>query len=157
MANAGVRSKREVLLDTGYFVEKGVLSDSDIRICKDRLREIALRIDFYRDKIRAIIDVQDEAYRISRFVRLIGNEISFLMGVVAIFAHTPGLSHWLWKYWAPAIFHFNVGFVMKPPVVVVGRGTRMRVLSMFRGIPVPRTFDFWLGLDAQMLYGVVWN
>ena len=29
MADAGVRSKREVLLDTGYFVEKGVLSDDD--------------------------------------------------------------------------------------------------------------------------------
>lgn len=29
MANAGVRSKREVLLDTGYFVEKGILSDDD--------------------------------------------------------------------------------------------------------------------------------
>ena len=43
MANAGVSSKREVLLDTGYFVEKGILSDSDIEICKDRLREIALR------------------------------------------------------------------------------------------------------------------
>ena len=48
MANAGVRPKREILLDTGYFVEKGILSDSDIAICKDRLREIALRIDFYR-------------------------------------------------------------------------------------------------------------
>ena len=47
MANAGVRSKREVLLDTGYFVEKGVLSNSDIEICKDRLREIA--IHFHTD------------------------------------------------------------------------------------------------------------
>ena len=155
MANAGVRSKREILLDTGYFVEKGVLSDSDIAICKDRLREIALRIDFYRDKIRAIIDVQDEAYQnhpdpLLRFDWI--NEISFRDRVLWQYsAAHPRLIALAMQVLGPDIYPLNGGgFFMKPPRCG-GEVPWHQDASPFDGsedIPVPVLFDFWLGLDA---------
>jgi hypothetical protein len=53
-------SMRDLLLEDGYFVQRGVLSALDIDICKIRLREIAGRIDYYRDKLPIIKEVQDE-------------------------------------------------------------------------------------------------
>ena len=53
-------TKRDELIEKGYFVEKAVLSASDMEICKSRLREVARHIDYYRDKIRLIVDVQNE-------------------------------------------------------------------------------------------------
>ena len=155
MANAGVRSKREILLDTGYFVEKGVLSDSDIEVCKDRLREIARRIDFYRDKIRAIIDVQDDAYQnhpdpLLRFDWI--NEISFRDRVLWQYsAAHPRLIALAMQVLGPDIYPLNGGgFFMKPPRCG-GEVPWHQDASPFdgsEGIPVPVLFDFWLGLDA---------
>ena len=56
-------TKRDELSGKGYFVERAVLSMPDVEICKSRLREVARHIDYYRDKIRLIVDVQDESYR----------------------------------------------------------------------------------------------
>ena len=148
-------TKRDELIEKGYFVEKAVLSASDMEICKSRLREVARHIDYYRDKIRLIVDVQNESYRdhpdpLRRFDWI--NEISFRDPVLWRYAAAhPRLIALAMEVLGPDIFPLNGGgFFMKPPRCG-GEVPWHQDASPFDGsggIPVPVLFDFWLGLDA---------
>ena len=148
-------TKRDELIEKGYFVERAVLSAPDIEICKCRLREVARHIDYYRDKIRLIVDVQDESYRdhpdpLRRFDWI--NEISFRDPVLWRYAAAqPRLIELAMEVLGLDIFPLNGGgFFMKPPRYG-GEVPWHQDASPFDGsggIPVPVLFDFWLGLDA---------
>ncbi len=148
-------SMRDVLLEDGYFVQRGVLSSLDIDICKLRLREIARHIDYYRDKLPIIKEVQDEALRehadpLYRFDWI--NEISFRDRVLWKHAAAhPRLMELAIDVLGPNIYPLNGGgFFMKPPRCGVEVPWHQDA-SPFDGsddIPVPALFDFWLGLDA---------
>ncbi len=147
--------KRDTLLETGYFVVKDILSASDIDICKNRLREIAHHIDFYRDKIPLIKDVKDETFQkhpdpLLRFDWI--NEISFRDPILWKYAAAhPKLVALAMEILGPDIYPLNGGgFFMKPPQCgeEVPWHQDASPFDGSNGTPVPVLFDFWLGLDA---------
>ncbi|MDE0229473.1 MAG: phytanoyl-CoA dioxygenase family protein, partial [Spirochaetaceae bacterium] len=151
-------TRRDELIENGYYVERAVLGAPDIETCKNRLREVARHVDYYRDKIRLIVDVQDESYRdhpdpLRRFDWI--NEISFRDPVLWRYAAAhPRLIALAMEVLGPDIYPLNGGgFFMKPPRHG-GEVPWHQDASPFDGaggIPVPVLFDFWLGLDAARI------
>ncbi len=147
-------SMRDVLLETGYFVQRGVLSSLDVDVCKTRLREVARNIDCYRDEIPIIREALDEASRthadpLYRFDWI--NEISFRDPVLWRHAAAhPRLMELAMDVLGPNVYPLNGGgFFMKPPRCGVEVPWHQDA-SPFDGandIAVPVLFDFWLGLD----------
>lgn len=142
----------------GYFVVKNVLSPDDQAAIKERLRLVCDHIDPYRQRIRLIKDVPDEALRnhedpLLRFAWI--NEIGFRDEVLweRCAAH-PNVVKVARSILGDKAYPLNGGgFFMKPPrsqstVPWHQDASPFRKTLENGEVRNPLLFDYWLGVDA---------